>query len=199
MGIQSKTKNIDCDIEWLQDWSIMIDTLSDNDILQKPHGCCPNSTYHGRLHPHTNAIYDVPLDIMWESGEFEEYSNPTYLNENQLNASTDSAPEQITKTKTKKQSESKEEELCEIYDSIQHEYVTHYICPYLVTMSIQQRKQKKDRIIKFEPKLDDILEDAQRKNNLSLYDSAKLFRQHPIEGNFDCPTTRAWFEYYQEF
>ena len=42
-GVRPRPKpNMNTDIEWLQDWSVMIDTLSDNDILQKPHGCCPN-------------------------------------------------------------------------------------------------------------------------------------------------------------
>ena len=30
------------DIKWLQDWSTMINALSDNDIFQQPHGSCVN-------------------------------------------------------------------------------------------------------------------------------------------------------------
>ena len=161
--------------------------------------CLLQSTYHDRLHPHTEAIYDDPLNITWESGEYEE------LNESKDASALEPAPNpfNITKSKSKEQSESKEEELCQIYDTIQHDFVKDYMCPYLVTMSIKngafrKRKQRNDELV-FDPQIDDKLRELQKINKNHLCDTAEQFQQHHIEGNFDCPTSRAWLEYYQEF
>ena len=98
-----------------------------------------------------------------------------------------------------------EEKHVQIYDTIQHDFVRHYICPYLVTMSIKNDASRKrergenDEQLHFNPQIDDDLLDRQRTNDSYLFDAAKSFRSHPIEGNFDCPSSSAWFDYYQEF
>merc|ERR1712154_299501 len=201
-------RNSNDNIEWLQDWSIMIDALSDNDILQKPHGSCLNSTYHDRLHPHTTAIFNEPLDTQWESCNFEEYSNPYYLNQDNQNMSTISNPIKnisnpfsiSTKNAKTNKNEEKDNQFCQIYDTVQHEYLKHYISPFLVTLAIRiGAVRQNNKITHFKPKLLDNLSDEQQINNRHKYGVAESFRQHPIDGNFDFPTTRAWFDYYHEF
>ena len=105
------SENIADDMKWLQDWSIMVDCLSDNDILQNPHGSCVNSSYQYRLHPHTIDIYDQPMDVTWESSKIDKYSNPYYLNEtnynstqnNEIHKDPDAKSNPFTLTKHKKQ------------------------------------------------------------------------------------------------
>merc|ERR1712129_167169 len=178
-------------------------------MLQTPHGCCLNSTYHDRLHPHTNAIYDDPMDVLWESMIVEEDESTQNTESKPQTPSNPFAMMKASKvnkpSNNSKESEVKEEDYCQIYDTIQHEYVKQYICPYLVGQTIknyssQKRKQiDNDNELKFEPKLGDDLGDRIYFSECKKYYCAEQFRKHAIEGNFDNPSSIEWFEYYQEF
>merc|ERR1719461_879961 len=126
------------------------------------------------------------MNIVWESvaGD-EDDSNPDKDSDPNPPPSN---PFSMTMTQAKVskiKEEVHEEKYCQIYDTIPHDFVKHYMCPYLVSMAIKngstrQLKRKSDECIQFAPKLGDDLNDRQWCSELKIYQCAEQFRRHPI-------------------
>lgn len=169
---------------------------------------CRQSTYHDRLHPHSRDIYDDPMSVTLERCRVDQYENPYYLDD-AANTETKEQPKSnpfaLTKQKTATTKPNPIEEDGDdgyrtIYDTVQHDYLREHISPYLVTSAIQMGSNNNTVTVKnFEPQLICDLHDRQMVNGLHQYNAAAAFRKRANEGNFDGPTTRAWFEYYHEF